>query len=109
MDMVINAAYLMRMHFVLAADPANVFPNASFDFRTDPIDAVLSAKNDVQVDLGVGVGHGDVEPPVFSNVAKATSILIPQFRGLKPTATIARPLCGQNRIGSAPPRSWRLL
>ena len=63
LNVVISAADLMGMHFVITSDPADVFPNASLDVGADPIDAVLGAENDVQVDLGVGIGHGDVEPP----------------------------------------------
>lgn len=44
-DVIVDAANLFRVHFVIAGDPAEVFPNTGFDVGADPIDAVLGAED----------------------------------------------------------------
>ncbi len=47
MDVFFHAADLNRRHFMLAGNAAKVSPNAFFNLRIYPIDAVLRAENDV--------------------------------------------------------------
>jgi hypothetical protein len=47
MNVIFGATDLNSGHFVLASNPADVSPNALFNFRSDEPNSVLCAENDV--------------------------------------------------------------
>jgi hypothetical protein len=56
-DVIIASTDLQSSHLVLSRDPADKSPGTRFKIALDPVNAVLSAKDNVIVQRRVGVGH----------------------------------------------------